>query len=289
MDPGNIIFIANTAPDCAGLREELTVVLQRAGATILNLPDAGEPLENELSKAQCAIFILGKKYGDSISSDPEVSCVKHQFLEAIKYFKSSDSFKLVVWTPPIITKKETDLRQVDFINEVRNNIIKNMIFSNTNSAINLVDDIRDLLEKDVKPDYGVKNTDIFLVFNELDESEAGEIIGILDGIIPLEKMNIIQDSKMNYSEFCSQQIGKSKLAVIYFKNSGDWALPFAQQIWKKIGGVSSHTPILLIGDEDPDTNQTKKLKAPKVISMIVDGKLIPVEIKSNYGRILDGL
>ena len=75
---------------------------------------------------------------------------------------------------------------------------------------------------------------------------------------------------------------------MYFKETSDWALPFAQQIWKKVGGASSHTPILLIGDEDPETNMNKKFKAPKVISLIVSGELIPLEIKVNYDKALEG-
>ena len=106
-------------------------------------------------------------------------------------------------------------------------------------------------------------------------------------IVDVEKLNIIQDSDMDYSEYCSQQIGKSKLAVVYFKDTSDWALPFAQQIWKKVGGATSHTPILLIGDEDPNTNLSKKLKAPKIISLIVAGELIPLEIKVQYDKVLE--
>ncbi|MCE9539401.1 MAG: hypothetical protein K8R85_09305, partial [Bacteroidetes bacterium] len=96
----------------------------------------------------------------------------------------------------------------------------------------------------------------------------------------------IQDSDTDYSDLCKQQISKSKLAVIYFKESADWALPFAQQVWKKIGGATSHTPILLIGDIDPHTNTNKKFNAPKVISLIVAGELIPLEIKIQYDKVV---
>ena len=97
----------------------------------------------------------------------------------------------------------------------------------------------------------------------------------------------MQDSDMNYSEYCSQQMKKSKLAVIYFKESADWALPFSQQVWKKVGGAMSKTPILLIGDDDPETNLNKKLKVPKIISLIVSGTLIPLEIKVQYDKVVE--
>ena len=103
----------------------------------------------------------------------------------------------------------------------------------------------------------------------------------------VEKLNIIQDSDMDYSELCFQQIGKAKLAVVYFKETSDWALPFVQQVWKKVGGASTNTPILLIGDENPDINKGKSFKAPKVVSLIVSGELIPLEIKMQYDKLVD--
>jgi hypothetical protein len=164
-----------------------------------------------------------------------------------------------------------------------------MNFSNTASTIQLVDDLRISVKVEQKQLFDIKDTDVFLVYNQLDDNDANEVAEMLSDIIPIEKLNIIQDSEMDYSEFCAQQIGKSKLAVVYFKESSDWALPFTQQIWKKIGGASSHTPILLIGDEDPETNTNKKFKAPKVVSLIVAGELIPLEIKVQYDKIIDAI
>ena len=162
-----------------------------------------------------------------------------------------------------------------------------MVFSNAISAIQLADDLRSLMEKKVHVSLNLNATDIFLISNQLDENEANEIIDLLSDIVPIEKLNIIQDSDIDYSELCKQQISKSKLAVIYFKESADWALPFAQQVWKKIGGATTHTPILLIGDEDPESNMNKKFNAPKMISLIVAGELIPLEIKVQYDKVVE--
>ena len=54
-----------------------------------------------------------------------------------------------------------------------------------------------------------------------------------------------------------------------------------------MGGASSHTPILLIGDDEPDENMNKKFTAPKIISLIVAGDLIPLEIKVQYDKVLE--
>jgi hypothetical protein len=43
----------------------------------------------------------------------------------------------------------------------------------------------------------------------------------------------------------------------------------------------------VIGDEDPDTNKTKGFKAPRVISMVMAGELIPLEIKVQYDKTVE--
>ena len=268
------------------LRMELSSVLQRAGMTVIPAAIANDSdIANYLNTANCSIHILFPQY-EPLTSEG-ISFAKHQLNEAKNQTLINPDFKIIVWLPPSTDIINIDQLQLNLINEIRNSISKNMIFSNAGSAIQLVDDIRSLMESKEEIMFDVKTTDIFLVSNQLDESEANEIIDMLSDIVPVEKLNIIQDSDTDYSELCKQQISKSKLAVIYFKETADWALPFAQQVWKKIGGATSHTPILLIGDEDPDTNLNKKYKAPKVISLIIAGELIPLEIKVQYDKVIE--
>ncbi len=268
------------------LRMELSSVLQRAGMTVIPAAIANDSdIANYLNTANCSIHILFPQY-EPLTSEG-ISFAKHQLNEAKNQTLINPDFKIIVWLPPSTDIINIDQLQLNLINEIRNSISKNMIFSNAGSAIQLVDDIRSLMESKEEIMFDVKTTDIFLVSNQLDESEANEIIDMLSDIVPVEKLNIIQDSDTDYSELCKQQISKSKLAVIYFKETADWALPFAQQVWKKIGGATSHTPILLIGDEDPDTNLNKKFKAPKVISLIIAGELIPLEIKVQYDKVIE--
>lgn len=283
------VFLAISGEEQVLLRDELAFVLHRAGMEV-------DPLENPKSQAdfdftgcinnaRCSVHILFPQYGPL---DPSgLSLAKAQLMAARKKQEADPSFRIVVWLPATTNLTNTEMPQHDFINEVRNNIPKNMIFNNAASPIHLADDIRSLMEVKEQEVFNVNTTDIFLISNQLDETEANDIIDMLSDIVPVEKLSIIQDSDMDYSEYCSQQIGKSKLAVVYFKESGDWALPFAQQVWKKIGGASSHTPILLIGDEDPDVNMNKKLRAPKVISLIIAGELIPLEIKVQYDKLME--
>ena len=110
---------------------------------------------------------------------------------------------------------------------------------------------------------------------------------LISHVYPIETMNIMPDGEDEYREFSRQQIQRSKLAVIYFKYAADWALPFIKQIWKQVGGASSPTPIMLVGEDDPKTNAARTFKAPKVVSFIVSKKEVPEEIKRVYIKVIE--
>ena len=274
-----LVYLANTSSDSSYKKDELAMVLSKAGMEICK----------SVAEAHCSVHLLGKQYAPLKDGTTGMSLGKFEFLEAQQRAEKDRNYRIFIWTPALPGNEQYESSQEDFINEVRNNISLNMVYSNVDSPIQFVEDIRSISFVEEKEVFSVKNTDVFLICNQLDEKEAAEIGEMLSDIVPVEKLNIIQDSDIDYPEFCSQQMGKSKLAVVYFKQSADWALPFAQMVWKKTGGASAQTPILLIGDEDPGSNSNKTLKAPKVISMIAAGELIPLEIKVQFDKLTEGL
>lgn len=266
-------------------KSELKSILERAGMKVIsgsetNFDTISEDTKVLLDAADCSLHILDP-YSNQESS---ISIAKNQFNLAKKELENRPGFKIFLWQTGSITEQIVKSKQAEFINEIRNSVGANMYYTDVPSTIQLVDDIRSLLESKQRVEYNLKAADVFLIFNQLDENEAAEIVDMLSDIVPVERLCIIQDSDQDYSELCAQQIGSSKIAVVYFKFSSDWALPFTQQIWKKIGGASSHTPILLIGDEVPDENKTIKINAPKIICLVVAGELIPLEIKVQYDK-----
>jgi hypothetical protein len=268
-------------------RAELKSILERAGLKVVTGGDSDSDPASEnarmlLDTADCSLHILDPH----VNHESSISIAKSQFNLAKKEAESRPGFKIFIWQTGNIPEQVSKSKQAEFINEIRNSVGSNMYFTDVSSMIQLVDDVRSLLESKQKVQYNLKETDVFLVFNQLDESEAAEIVDMLSDIIPVERLCIVQDSDEDYSELCAQQIGSSKIAVVYFKFSSDWALPFTQQIWKKIGGASSRTPILLIGDEVPDINKNIKINAPKVICLVVAGELIPLEIKVQYDKVI---
>ena len=286
------VFLGLNTLQSSVLRNELSQVLESAGMRVhfsdyqfSDERDFRKNVSQLLSSSTCSVHMLEPQYGPKLSDERSTSLAAHQFFEAKKIVTQNPDFKLFVWHTPSLSGATIDPLQNKFINEVYNNIVKNIIFTSGPSPIQLVEDIRSEFKRKESQTFDVHPTDIFFIANELDESEANEIISTLEPVGTLEKLFIVQDNDIAYPDLCSQQIAKSKLAVIYFKKSGDWALSFTHQIWKMIGGALSQTPLLLIGDENPSTNQNKKISAPKIISRIVAEKAISGEIKKQFEKL----
>lgn len=287
------IYLAYTTPDMELLREELMFTLFKAGFKVLPMgePDSNDDvlkskIANDLSQCKSSIHLIGAEYGRIMPGEGGVSLSQYQYNKAKECLQKGNNFRIFVWHPET-GQTITDTKQQNVINDLQNNIQANMTYTNTPSAIQLADDLRSMLEVTEKPQMQLNNTEIFFISNLIDDLTAEEITDMLSDVTQIEKLAIEQDSDTDYAELSSQQINKSKLAVVYFKESADWAIPFAQQIWKKIGGAAAPTPILVIGDEDPDTNKNKGFKAPKVISMVMSGELIPLEIKVQYDKVIE--
>ncbi len=287
------IYLAWTSSDLKEQREEMAIILQKAGFNVLpsiDCPADDEAFKSkvveEMKRCTCSLHMLSGEFGRRFESDEEMSFPQHQFKEAQARLNSDPDFNSFVWMYPD-TSQNIKPAQQNFVKYIRNNITRNMMFSNSAGPMQLVDDIRVIMMKNDVTVYDSKDTDIFFIFNQQDEVEAKIITDKLSLEYPVEIMNIMPDSEDQYRDISSQQIPKSKLAVVYFKYAADWALPFIKQIWKQVGGASSPTPLFLIGDDDPRTNLARNFKAPKVVSVIVPKEVIPSEVKKVYTSIID--
>lgn len=286
------IYLAWASGDLKESREEMAIILQKAGFNVLPSVDCPaddetfkQKVTEEMQKCVCSLHILSGEFGRRFESDEEMSFPQYQFLEAKKKIELPGSaFSTFVWVSPDHIKTIKPSQQ-NFIKYIRNNITRNMMFSNSQGPMQLVDDIRVVIMKQDAKVYDSKDTDIFFIFNQQDEQEARHIIDELSLELPVETMNILPDGEESYREMSSQQIPKSKLAVVYFKYAADWALPFIKQIWKQVGGASSPTPMFLVGEDDPHTNLARNFKAPRVISSIVPKEAIPAEVKKVFSNV----
>ena len=287
------IFLAWTSGDLKETREEMAIVLKKAGFNVLPVIDCPSDDEDfkemvavDLEKCTCSLHILSGEFGRRFETNDDLSFPQFQFLEAKKRIDLLDSdFHSFVWIHPQ-TGDKIKPAQGEFIKYIRNNNTRNMMFSNSAGPMQLVDDIRVVMMKEVEEELDTKDTDIFFIFNQEDEHEAMIITDQLSNEYPVEILNIMPDGDDQYREISSQQIPKSKLAVIYFKYAADWAIPFIKQIWKQVGGASSPTTLFFIGEDEPKTNLVRNFKAPKVVSAIAPKEKIPAEVKKVYTTVV---
>jgi len=286
------IYLAWTSSDLKDAREEMALILKKAGFNVFPATDCPADdgdfkarVAEEMDKCVCTLHMMSGEFGRRFESDDEISFPQYQFLEAKKKAEAMGAeFNVFVWQEPdsSVTIKPA---QQQFIRYIRNNISRNMMFSNSQGPMQLVDDIRVVMMKQDAKVYDAKDTEIFFIFNQQDEVDAQIIIDKLSLEYPVETMNILPEGEDSYRDMSSQQIPRSKLAVVYFKYAADWALPFIKQIWKSVGGASSPTPMFLVGEDDPRTNLARNFKAPRVISVIVPKETIPAEVKKIYSTL----
>ena len=86
-------------------------------------------------------------------------------MEASKRIDSDPNFNSFVWTYPNRTEPAKPAQQ-NFIKYIRNNITRNMMFSNSAGPMQLVDDMRVVMMKKDEETYDAKDTDIFFIFNQ---------------------------------------------------------------------------------------------------------------------------
>jgi hypothetical protein len=287
------IYLAWTSSDIKEQREEMAIILQKAGFNVLPFIDCPadddifkEKVAADMAKCSCSLHILSGEFGRRFERDEEMSFPQYQFLESRKRLESDSDFHSFVWLSPD-ANAEVKAAQKEFVKFIRNNITRNMMFSNSPGTMQLVDDIRVVMVRQDTAVYDSKDTDIFFIFNQQDEQDAKFITDALSNEYPVEILNILPDGEDQYRDISSQQIPKSKLAVVYFKYAADWALPFIKQIWKQVGGASSPTPLFLVGEDDPKSNLARNFKAPKVVSIIVPKESVPAEVKKVYTNVID--
>lgn len=283
------IFFSAVKPNKNIEEKKLLITLERAGFlvndTILTDSPSSElffkTIDEQIKNAGCSIHYVGQNDFDYLNN---IAIDEYIFDKAREKISLDENFKTFIWLPGDISYSTLNESKIKFISKIQNHLSTNMTLSRVPSAIQFVEDVRIVLEEQSVKKFDTVPCDIFLIYNETDEAETNKIENMLSGIVKFNKLKIVQDSDIDYEEFASQQMNVSKLSVIFYKNATDWALPFVQQIWKKVGGASSKSQILFIGDESSKSD-ISKFSAPRVISVAVPSQLIALEIKVQFDKI----
>ena len=101
------IYLAWTSGDLKESREEMAIILQKAGFNVLPSVDCPaddeifkEKAEEEIEKCVCSLHMLSGEFGRRFESDEEISFPKYQFLEAKKKLMRQADFNVFVWLSP---------------------------------------------------------------------------------------------------------------------------------------------------------------------------------------------
>ncbi len=277
------VFLASTSPDSLKFFYDLIGVLHHANIDVSFVED-DLPLDalnvetmKKLSETQCSIHVIGDQYVEHPSLG--YSIPEFHYRQALEYSRQNPEFKLFVWRPGFYQNLPADQRQRNFWYSILNNINENVIFTTHDSPIMFVEDIRSVMITEKPMVYEVKDVDIYLIYNEIDEDSALMIKDLLTDVASVEDTSISLSSDVDYNEYVVQQINNSILPVIYFKKASVWASYFIKEIWRKTGGVSSGKTLLFIGDESVEENKDINFDAPNVQTIITSEELIPLEIK----------
>ncbi|MBQ3656744.1 MAG: hypothetical protein II956_07860 [Bacteroidales bacterium] len=256
------VFLADVSPDVEDLRQELMIILQRAEIEIVP----------EIKNADCSVHILGNADIYTENSEYKNSPAGVQYRDAKEL--CGEKFKMFVWNPAGKITAENA-----YLNNIRRDIVQNTVYIDKPSPINFVEDIRNIMNIKETAVQESEPSDIFFIYNELDNDTAEGICNMLKDFLQVKKLGIRMSDETDYGSFIKQQLSDSKIGVVYYNFASDWAVPFARQVWKDNGGNSSLTPVFVVGNSEHATQDELK-NFNGFMECTVDEQLrIPLDIK----------
>ena len=261
------VFLSAVTDDMADARRVLGKVLDNAGIAVV---DAEVGAETAIQSADCSIHILGKTdiytpgaAGYDTSAGEQFRCAQS---------KCNEQFKMFVWNP-------SGILNAQYITDIRRDIVENTVYSDKESPIVFVEDIRNIMNVRQTESRRHEPTDIFFLYNELDSDTATGIYNMLRDFLQVSRLGISMSSDMDYNTYITEQLADSKIGVVYYNYAADWAVSFARQIWKDSGGNSSHTPILVVGNSNHAKVEDLAVLQDIMQSSINEQLRIPLDIK----------
>ena len=256
------VFLADVSQDMSAWRTRLSRVLGNAGIAVVP----------NLQTADCSIHLLGGEDIYSEGGDGYNTPAGSQF-RAAKTLCGKD-FKMFVWNPSGTLGADNS-----YINDIRRDIVENTVYSDKDSPIIFVEDIRNIMNVKQKESRRNEPTDIFFLYNELDGDSALAIFNMLKDFQKVQKLGISLSSGIDYNSFVLSQLAESKIGVVYYDCAGDWAVSFARQIWKDSGGGSSKTPLFVAGNSQHAKREQLAVLQNIVECAIDEQRRIPLDIK----------
>jgi Tol biopolymer transport system component/energy-coupling factor transporter ATP-binding protein EcfA2 len=285
------VFLAWTSEECAEIRQQLAVMLEKVNYTVLPV---GQPPENEaefklaversIEASDFSIHILGSQLGKTLTDEPNTSITKYQF-DRVAVKARKGGYKRLVWQTA--TDKTPEEAQALLINSIQNNLQPDMMFTAVSNPAQFIDDIRTYVHKDTVKKVISKDYDLAFIANQQDAGDCYLLIEKLSEDLKVNTLTVTSESDADYRKLALEAIQRSRMAVIFFKEASDWAVAFTKQIWKTVGGASAKIPFLVIGEDEPRRNRFLSLRAPNVAFVVVPQAQIYNSVRSTYTRYLN--
>ena len=208
------VFLSEASEDVRPVRNTLTHVLQRAGMEVLSVdcPQDGEgeryrsQTREAIAQADCSIHLLGSRYDSRKLPYGDYTATTLQFKEVQARITDTDTrFKMFIWQPEDFAQQLHEPEQEAFVNQVRNTIYRNMIYSTRKSPVVFVEDVRSVMYSGSDVEYNIHDTELFIIYNEVDEDEAAQIQDLLSDVVSIEALAIKPNASLDYSEFIQRQ------------------------------------------------------------------------------------
>lgn len=269
------VFLAEVTGDMAGTRMSLGIVLRKAGIDVV-YPESEHMPEGDtrrlMEDCDCSVHILGSVNFYEQGSEGYTTPAGEHFRMARGITR--ENFRMFVWNPA------GSISQANmYINSIRRDIVDNTIYSSSTSPIVFVEDLRGIMSVKPTAHSDLSNADIFFIYNDLDRESAVEILSMLQDLHKVASLGINMSSNTDYTEFISSQLKVCRIGVIYSDYAGDWAMPFARQLWKDNGGQSAEVPLFMAANSmHANTDDISSLNDYMEYT-ITEKALIPLDIK----------
>ncbi len=254
------VWIGAAAPGDETRREVISVMLSNAGYAVQRPTEVDVAQLRVISQEfDAAFLILGTEVGLTLPDGTPL--LKRQYEALLE--QVSPSFRLIVWAPQE-DGAVYSLEAQELLAFVENTLTNRVMLTRTLSLPVLVQEVRAFLSEAVEARQAVKQYEIGFIHNVRDAESCFALVERLSGRYRVQTLAFRPDQAETDVQEALRLYRESQLLVLFFHRAGDWAVAVAQQLWKAGGGLSSPTPMLLIGLPEPIRNRHLKLSVPNI-------------------------
>ena len=208
-----------------------------------------------------------------ISNEGEREFYENHLIEMTKGLDEGTLLNGFIWNPYSKNKAE------GFESLISSHLSRNISYSREEFVIRFVEDVIKTLETRTVENIKNNGTHMSVFYSVLDNQIGEDVTGMLSDIFTVNKIPVDVADETSTIDSLSNLALEANLCVVVFDQQKEWSELFTQEIWKKIGGVSSGVPILLIGS---DSNDRSTISIPNVTVAEAGRDLLALEIKIQY-------